>query len=141
MNKTRKTAIATDDYLDLVRRFPLRPIRNEADYDTAIEILKSLVSRADEELSHGESDYADALGHFVDLYENAHYPLENELHTPLERLKFLMRLHEMKAPGLGRLLGSSSAQASQILNGKHELSKSDIRLLADHFKVSPALFI
>jgi antitoxin component HigA of HigAB toxin-antitoxin module len=28
-----------------------------------------------------------------------------------------------------------------ILNGKRELSKSHIRLLADRFKVSPALFI
>jgi antitoxin component HigA of HigAB toxin-antitoxin module len=33
------------------------------------------------------------------------------------------------------------ALASLILRGQRQLSKSHIRKLADHFKVSPALFL
>src|SRR5947209_4649141 len=93
--KTRKVAVA-DDYLNLVRRLPLRPIRSETEYDDAIAILKELVARAEQGLSSGESDYADALGQFVDSYEKAHYRLEHDLRTPVARLKFLMQQHGMK---------------------------------------------
>jgi HTH-type transcriptional regulator/antitoxin HigA len=131
-----------DDYLDLVRRFPLRPIRKEAEYDRAIEILKGLVSRADRPgLTAGESDYADALGQFVDVYEQANYRIEHELKTPIERLKYLIEQQGMNTTDLGELLGSGPGQASLILNGKRELSKANIRTLADRFKVSAALFL
>jgi HTH-type transcriptional regulator/antitoxin HigA len=141
MLKNRRRRDAADDYLDLVRRFPLRPIREEAEYDQAIAILKELVARADAPgLSAGESDYADALGHFIGLYETAHYSLEQK-HAPLERLKHLMREHAMNTTELGKLLGSGAGQASLILHGKRELSKANIRRLAEHFRVSPALFI
>lgn len=141
--KSKTAAGAGDDrYLQLVRRFPLRLIRSEAEYEEAIGVLKELSARADHEgISPGENEYADALGHFIDLYEAAHYPLEHDLHTPLERLKYLMKHHAMKTVDLGKLLGSGQGQASLILNGKRELSKANIRTLADHFHVSAALFI
>lgn len=129
------------NYFKLVRGFPLRPIRSEAEYNRAVTILKELVARADDGLSPGETDYADALSHFVGLYESGHYPLEKVMATPVARLTYLMREHGMKTADLGRLLGSGQGQASLILNGKRELSKANIRTLADRFKVSPALFL
>jgi HTH-type transcriptional regulator/antitoxin HigA len=134
-----KTSSVSDDYLKLVQRFPLRPIRVETEYDRAVEILKRLL--ASPRLSSGESDYADALGYFIDSWESAEYPLAHTLKTPLGRLKYLMREHGMKTAGLGKVLGSGQGQASLILNGKRELSKANIRTLAKYFKVSPALFI
>lgn len=139
--KARKRTAATDDYLDLVRRFPLRPIRTDADYDQAVEILSSLVGRADDGLTPGERDYADALGQFVGTYDDAHYPIQHELKTPLARLKYLMQEQGLSTTALGELLGSGQGQASLILNGRRELSKANIRILADHFKVSAALFL
>src|ERR1700727_1316383 len=91
---TKKRAADTvvgDDYLDLVRQFALRPIRSEIEYDRALEILRDLISRADDPgLTTGESDYADALGQFVGVYEQANYRIEHELKTPLKRLKYLL---------------------------------------------------
>ena len=46
----------------------------------------------------------------------------------------------MTQADLGRLLGNR-AVASLILNGHRQLSKTHIRKLANHFKVSPALFL
>src|SRR2546423_1289563 len=104
--KSKKPAPAADDYLDLVRRFPLRPIRRDAEYDQAIMILKDLIARADGGgISAGESDYADALGQFIDTFERAHYRVEHELRTPVARLKYLMQQHGMKTAELGKLLG------------------------------------
>jgi HTH-type transcriptional regulator/antitoxin HigA len=138
--KQMVTTKVADDYLKLVRQFPLRPLRSKHDYDAAIGVLKALVARADDGLSPGETDYADALSQFVGSYESAHYAIPHQLRTPLERLKYLMQQHAMKSGDLGKLLGSGPGHASLILNGKRELSKANIRTLADRFKVSAALF-
>ena len=36
-----------DRYLELIHRFPLRPIRSDAELDRAIEVIDSLVDRDD----------------------------------------------------------------------------------------------
>ncbi len=130
-----------DDYFEWVRRFPLRPIRSRAEYDQAGAILTELVGRADDPgLSSGEGDYADALGHFLGAYDREHFPIDSKL-TPLEALKYLMEQTGMKTSDLGHLLGSGPGHASLILNGKCQLSKANIRILADRFKVSTDLFL
>jgi HTH-type transcriptional regulator / antitoxin HigA len=138
----RKAVKVADDYLDLVRRFPLRPIRSESDYDLAIQIYKELAGRADHPgLTAGERDYLDALREFVVTYETKHYTIEKGFKTPIEALKYLMEQNEMNTSDLGELLGSGKGQASLILNGKRELSKANIRKLAERFKVSPGLLL
>ena len=143
MNKTKAAQDSVaDDYLNLVKRFALRPIRSEAQYDQAVAILGELIGRADDPgLTGGESDYADALGQFVRIYDAEHYPVHNVLKTPLERLKYLMEQSGMNTIQLGELLGSGSGQASMILNGKRELSKANIRTLAERFHLNAGLFL
>jgi HTH-type transcriptional regulator / antitoxin HigA len=132
---------AADDYLELVRRFPLRPIRHQADYNRAVDVLKGLVARGDAGLTSDESDYADVLGRLVSEYDQRHSSILKHKASPVEMLKYLMEEHGMNTTELGTLLGSGPGQASLILNGKRELSKANIRTLADRFKVSPALFL
>ena len=61
-----------EDYLRLVRRFPLRPLRNTKECDIAASILDELVLR--DNLSKGESDYLDALSTFVEAYRRETLP-------------------------------------------------------------------
>jgi HTH-type transcriptional regulator / antitoxin HigA len=134
-----------DDYLELVRRFPLRPIRTRAEYDRAGKILEDLVGRADAGLSPGEGDYTDVLSTLVREYDEKHSSILQDRaagrrSSPIEMLKFLMEQHGMNTVSLGKLVGGSG-QASMILRGKRQLSKANIRTLAKHFHVSPALFI
>ncbi|MCC7351061.1 MAG: hypothetical protein IT446_10865 [Phycisphaerales bacterium] len=137
----KKRRVAADDYLELVRRFPLRPIRGRDEYESAAAILTHLIGRADAGLTDGENDYADVLGRLVQEYDQQHSRFLNEDNvTPLEALKYLMEEHGMNTVALGKLVGGTG-QASLILNGKRELSKANIRTLAKHFNVSPALFI
>ena len=127
-------------YLALISVFPLRPLRSERDYDAAVAVLDSLAVRPEGSLDAGEQDYLDTLTMLVDAYDRDHDDLGAENLDPLSMLKYLMRESGMTQAELGRLLGNRSL-ASLILHGHRQLSKSHIRKLADHFKVSPGLFL
>src|SRR3954464_3493270 len=136
-----KLGTRPDDYLRLIRKFPLRPLRTETQYRQATSVHVDLIARADTGLSEGEADYMEVLGRLIREYDETHSALLKLKRTPIERLKFLLEQHNMNSIDLGKLLGSGSGQASLILNEKRELSKANIRTLAAHFKVSPAAFI
>jgi HTH-type transcriptional regulator / antitoxin HigA len=127
-------------YLDLISDFPLRPLRSERDYDAALRLLDSLAVRPEGSLDPGEQDYFDTLTLLVEAYDREHFGVEKEQRDPLGMLKYLMEESGMITADLGRLLGNRSL-ASQIIHGHRQLSKTNIRKLADYFKVSPALFL
>ena len=127
-------------YLALIRRFPLRPLRSDDDYELAARVLDTLVVRPEGTLGLGEQDYLDTLTMLVESYDNEHHAFAGKNYDPLSMLKYVMQESEMTQADLGRLLGNR-ALASLILNGHRQLSKSHIRKLAGHFKVSPALFL
>jgi HTH-type transcriptional regulator / antitoxin HigA len=127
-------------YLALIDRFPLRPLRSEHDYDAAVAVLDTLAVRPEGSLDAGEQDYLDTLTLLVEVYDREHYDIDAKPHDPLAMLKYVMQESGTTQADLGRLLGNR-ALASLILNGHRQLSKTHIRKLASHFKVSPALFL
>jgi HTH-type transcriptional regulator/antitoxin HigA len=135
-----KRARIEADYLALVRRFPLRPIRGPRDYDAAADMLDRLVTKDENGLTAGERDYLDTLTLLVERYDDEHYQMPLAQKTPAETLKYLMEQSGMGVADLGRVIGSQPA-ASMVLHGRRELSKSQIRKLADHFKVEPGLLL
>src|SRR5438552_8287308 len=130
----------TPAYLALIDQFPLRPLRSERDYDAAVTILDELAVRPEGSLDPGEQDYLDTLTMLVEAFDREHYDIDTKHLDPLSMLKYLMQESGMSQADLGRLLGNR-ALASLIVNGHRQLSKSHISQLADHFKVSPALFL
>jgi HTH-type transcriptional regulator/antitoxin HigA len=130
----------SSDYLALIGEFPLRPLRSEREYDAAVNVLDALVVRQEGSLTPGKQDYVDTLTMLVEAYDREHFGHESADIDPLSMLQFLMSESGMTQAELGRLLGNR-ALASLILNGHRQLSKSNIRKLAAHFKVSPALFL
>ena len=127
-------------YLALIERFPLRPLHSERDYDAAVAVLDMLAVRPEASLQRGEQDYFETLTMLVEAYDQEHHGIDAEDCDPLAMLKYLMQESGMTQADLGRLLGNR-ALASLILNGHRHLSKTHIRKLADHFKVSAALFL
>lgn len=91
-------------------------------------------------MSSGERDYLDTLTLLVAAYDTARFEIRSPRMTPLQRLKYLMDQSGMNSSALGRLLGNRGL-ASLILNGHRQLSKSHIRILSDHFKVDPGMFL
>lgn len=138
MRHAKAIVEAKDDYLKLIRDFPLRKLRTDVEHAEAVKILSRLLGRSDP-LSAGERDYAEALGLFVQEYDGRVYPFPKEKHGPLWALRHLMEQNDMNSEALGKVLGNKTA-ASLVLNGKRELSKAHIRKLASRFKVDPGLF-
>jgi HTH-type transcriptional regulator / antitoxin HigA len=138
--KRRANGRPSPAYLALIDNFPLRPLRSDRDYDAAATVLDSLAVRPEGSLGAGEQDYFDTLTLLVEAYDREHDDVVTEDRDPLSLLKYLMQESSMTQADLGRLLGNRPL-ASLILNGHRQLSKSHIRTLAGHFKLSAALFL
>ena len=129
---------AAEDYLNLVRKFPLRPLSSKADLVAAGRILDRYVGRQD--LTPGERDYVAALVRFVEDYERQCATFDMKGLSPMEILKHLMEENGMSTSDLGHVLGSRGV-ASEVLNGNRGLSKAHIGKLAARFHVEPGLFL
>ncbi|MCI0377804.1 MAG: helix-turn-helix domain-containing protein [Gemmataceae bacterium] len=127
-------------YLALIHVFPLRPLRSERDYEEALTVLDTLAVRPEGSLDPAEQDYLDTLTMLVEAYDREHEAFDSAQRDPLSMLKYAMEESGTTQADVGRMLGNR-ALASLILNGHRQLSKRHIRILADHFKVSPALFL
>jgi HTH-type transcriptional regulator/antitoxin HigA len=125
-------------YLNLVRQFPLRPIRSKRDLERALKIAGQLAAYEEGTLPRGEQDYLDAITVFIEEYQRRH-PIDLPQVSPLAMLKHLMEERDMTITELGRVIGSQS-NASLILSGKRAISKRVMRLLSEHFAVAPSVF-
>jgi HTH-type transcriptional regulator/antitoxin HigA len=135
LQKTTKDS--GDRYFELVRQFPLRPIRSEAELDRAIELIDSLVDRDD--LDRDESDYLDVLGDLVEKYEGQEHPMAPA--SDAEILRHLIEAREISQAQLADETRIAVSTISQILNGKRHLNRKHIASLSIFFGVSPAVFI
>jgi HTH-type transcriptional regulator / antitoxin HigA len=66
------TDATTDVYLDLVRAFPLRPLRSNDDHDRAIATIDALADRR-HEWGTDEDDYFLVLALLIERYESEIY--------------------------------------------------------------------
>lgn len=138
MGKTRPIA---DDYMKLIRAFPLRAIQSTAEYEEAGKVLNRLLGRPDGKLTAGERDYLDALVLLVEDYDRKNSRFVPSDRTPLEVLKYLAEEAEMGPTALGKVLGTTHAMASLMLHGKRGISAESARILANYFKVNAGLFV
>ena len=137
---SRHRKVRPDLYMELVLAFPLRPIRSESDHRAALEAARGIMLRDERNLSADEADYLDVLSDLIRQYEEAHYLMPKNSDTERDRLVALMNDSGMTASDLGRLLGTRSL-GSMLLTGRRGLSKSHIRILANHFKIDPGYFL
>lgn len=126
-----------DTYLDLIRRFPLKPIKDDAAHARAVELIGELLDRTRDT---GAGDYLDTLILLVNTYEDQHHtPLGLDL-TPREALRAIMDANNLTQVEIGRIIGSESA-VSMFLNGQRALSKRQIKALAERFRIDASLFL
>ena len=127
-------------YLGLMGEFPLRPVRNGAEYDRAARIIHRLALR-EGGLDGGEEAYLEVLEGLVERYDREHNPINTDNVSPTRALRMLVEQAGMSVPELGELLGSKGA-ASELLSGKRkEPSKAQIARLCARFKVDAGVFL
>ncbi len=127
-----------ETWLDLqVKLCGLRPIHTEKEHERAVAAAGLLA--AAEQLNKDQQDYLVSLSLVIEAYEREHFRLETDEVGPVEIIESLLEDNDMSASDLGRLLGDRSL-GTRILKGQRQLSKTHIRILCEHFKVSPEIF-
>jgi HTH-type transcriptional regulator/antitoxin HigA len=125
------------EYLTLINQFPLVPMRNRQHFKLARKVLDGLLDRY-EDLTSEENEYFDVLTDLIYKYEQEHFPIERV--SPLEMLKYLMEVNNLRQRDLAHLF-SSKSNLSEVLSGRRQISKEQARRLADYFKLSTDAFI
>jgi len=138
-NTTTSLAVygkAEDRYLELVRQFPLRPLRTDADLDAAVAVVDSLIN--EEELAPPEQDYLDVLSDLVAAYEAIAVPIKPVGDADL--LAFLIEQKGVTQAETAKQASIAESTISEVLAGKRKLNRGQIGKLARFFHVSPEAF-
>ena len=125
-----------DGYFELVRQFPLRPIRSDEEMDEAVRMVDSLLDRRD--LAPEEEDYLDVLGDLIERYESDAHPMAPV--SDAEMLRHLLEAKGVSQTELSAATGIADSTISEVLKGKRCLNRGHIGKLARYFNVSPDAF-
>jgi len=115
---------------------PPNPLKNREEFVKVQAVIDGLIDQP--ELSPDEPDYLDVLGTLVyDYEERVEEPIPDIF--GVELLKVLMADRGLKQKDLVPIFKTESI-ASDILNGKRQLTVEHIQKLAEFFHLSPAVF-
>lgn len=114
-----------------------RVIENEQELEAMENVISQLLSKG-ENLSPEEEKLLVLVSNLVEDYEDEMYQMPDV--SPNKILKHLMEENDLKQKDLLHIF-SSSGIASEVVNGKREISKVQAKKLAEYFKVSVELFI
>ena len=124
------------NYLELLTTFPPRPIANEEDFNKTQKIIDTLIDKG--ELSPDEQDYLSVLGSLIKDYEDINLTLPKL--NPVELIQALLDDAGLQIQDLIFIFGNE-INLSKILTNQQELTLSQIKKLAEFFKISPAAFL
>ena len=127
--------VISNNYLNLIAKYPPRPITSDTELAEAQKVVDSLLDR--DNLSQDESDYLNVLGTLVYEYEESQ-ELVPDIYG-VELLKALLSKFDLKQKDLVPIFKTESI-VSEILNEKRQLTVRHIQELAAFFSISPAVF-
>ncbi|MFT9092171.1 DNA-binding protein [Gluconobacter sp. DsW_056] len=113
----------------------LKPIRNEADYDAALEEVGRLWGAKSGTL---DGDRLDVLATLIDAYEAKHHPIDPP--DPVEAIRFRMEQQGLTRKDLEPMIGPRN-RVADVLNRKRGLSIDMIRQLHDGLGISAEVLI
>jgi len=132
----RSNIEAYDEYLALVRAFPLISISDDQQLAEAIQEIDRLLDRS--ERSTAQEAYLGALTDLVETYEAAHITIP--LARGVEALRYLMEENGLTQAELAPIFGAPSV-ISEVLSGKRRLTLAHIKRLAAYFGLPVEVFV
>ena len=126
-----------DTYLALIRTFPLRPLRSEADLDEAMAIIDALVVK--DPLTDAEADYLAVLSDLVEQYEAEAHPIPPASDAAL--LQHLLEAQAVTPVEVAQATGMDAVTLAAVLAGTLQLTREQIGQLARYFQMSPSVFV
>lgn len=125
----------SSNYIDLLKRFPPRPIKSEGELFEVQQVVDSLLDSP--ELTQDQRDYINVLGMLIHEYEEQHVSIP-DLYG-VELLKALIDELGLKQKDLVPIFKTESI-VSAVLNGQRKFTVEHIERLAAFFKISPSAF-
>jgi len=113
----------------------VRPIRNEADYQKALERLEVIF---DSKKGTEEGDELEILAILIDNYENENFPIG--MPDPISAINFRMEQMGLKQKDLVKMIGFKS-RVSEIMNRKRKLTLDMIRKLNTDLNIPTEVLI
>jgi HTH-type transcriptional regulator / antitoxin HigA len=127
-------AVATD-YGALLSEMKPEVIQTEEQNQRYIQQLEQVAGKP--AVSAAEEKLIALLTVLIEEYENKHYSVPAA--GPLDILRHLMEVHNLRQRDLVDVFGAEST-VSDVLNGKRDITKEQIRRLSNRFHVSPVVF-
>ncbi|AFY33273.1 type II toxin-antitoxin system HigA family antitoxin [Calothrix sp. PCC 7507] len=126
-----------EEYSRLLAETLPRIIDTETEHKRLLNEVDKLMDLG-ENLTVEQAEVLQLLVTLIEQYENQHYQLKTA--TPLDILQELILARGLKQKDLVEVFVSKGI-ASEVINGKRSISKSQAKALGNFFHVSPALFL
>ena len=124
------------EYLALIERFPLRPIRSERELKRAAKVVDGLLDR---KRSKEEDSYLNVLSLLIEQYEDERHSIEPV--SAKDILAYSIEASGKPARTIALESGVQISTMSELLSGNREINLNHIRKLAPYFGVEPGMFI
>jgi len=116
-------------------KMKIKPIRNEADYQKALERLEVIFNA---KRGTEEGDELEILAMVIDNYENENFPID--MPDPIAAINFRMEQMGLKQKDLVKMIGFKS-RVSEIMNKKRKLTLEMIRKLNADLNIPTEILI
>ncbi|GBO54830.1 hypothetical protein APA_2881 [Pseudanabaena sp. lw0831] len=137
INKNLKIMITAEpnNYIQLLQRFPPRPIKSEKDLLAVQEMIDRIVDA--DEITLEQQDYINILGMLIYEYEEKYVSIPDL--SGVDLLKALIHEFDLQQKDLVPIFKTESI-VSAILNKKRKFTVEHIEKLANFFHLSPSVF-
>ena len=99
-------------------RYPIRPLRTEADYRAALALIAPYFDN-EPELDSEAGAHFEAMLTLIEAYEAKHHPISPP--DPIEAILFRMEQQGLKPKDLEPMIGQQN-RVYEVLNGKRKLT-------------------
>ena len=134
-------AEANQIYTHLLMKYPPKSITSKRAHQEYSHLAGRLMAVLEDDIPandrKGIEQYLNVLVPLIEAFEKEHFPIGEA--EPEEVLRFLMEQHDLKETDLAKELGGQSV-VSMVLNGKRQLSRTQVKRLSRRFHVSEATF-
>ncbi|MBC7618374.1 MAG: transcriptional regulator [Candidatus Saccharibacteria bacterium] len=98
--------------------YPIHPIRTEADYQAALQLVAPYFEN-EPEIDSDAGAHFEAMLTLIEAYEAKHYPIDPP--DPVDAIKFRMEQQGLKPKDLEPMIGQLN-RVYEVLNGKRKLT-------------------
>ena len=99
-------------------RYPIRPIRTDADYRAALALVAPYFDKKPE-IDSDAGAHFEAMVTLIEAYEAKHYPMSPP--DPIDAILFRMEQQGLKPKDLEPMIGQMN-RVYEVLNGKRKLT-------------------